>query len=343
MKKKGPSIKDIAKALNVSITTVSFVLNGKAKERRISEAVTKKILDYAKKINYTPNHLARSLRTGESKTLVFMVEDISNNYFFARVARIIEDIAHEHGYMVIFCSNDNDDDKSTELINMFTHGQIDGYIVIPSAGIKDQIQNLINDDIPVVLFDRHFPELDCNYVIINNEEAVYSGTKHLHDNGYKNIGFITVDLKQSQMQDRLLGYKKAAKDLGQEAAILEIPYDEKWTDKGIQLMVEFIKNNPQLDSLFFSTNYLTVQGLTVFKEYFPDELHQMGLLSFDDIDLFKVCTPSISAVAQPLDQIAEALMKIILDQLNKDKEVTGFQKIVLNSELHVRESSKRKD
>ena len=106
MKPKRPSIKDIASKLNVSVTTVSFVLNGKAKEMRISDEVTQKILDYIEEVKYTPNSLAQSLRTGKSNIIVFMVEDISNP-FFARLARIIEVIADQKGYKVIFCSNEN--------------------------------------------------------------------------------------------------------------------------------------------------------------------------------------------------------------------------------------------
>ncbi|MEE3147960.1 MAG: LacI family DNA-binding transcriptional regulator, partial [Bacteroidota bacterium] len=135
MKQKRPSIKDIAKALNVSITTISFVLNGKGEERKISKEVIKKIEDYVEEINYRPNQVAQSLRTGKSKILVFMVEDIGNR-FFAKIARIIEDIAYEKGYKVLFCSNENNDKRSRELIRVFHERQVDGFLIIPSPGIK---------------------------------------------------------------------------------------------------------------------------------------------------------------------------------------------------------------
>lgn len=162
MKNKRHSIKDIAAAIGVSVTTVSFVLNGKAQEKKISKAVTEKILKYVEKIKYKPNQIAQSLRTGKSKIIVFMVEDISN-YFFAKLARIIEDIAYEKGYKVLFCSNENNDDRSIDLIDLFKDRQIDGYIIIPSAGILPKIKELIDDGIPVILFDRYFPDLDSIY------------------------------------------------------------------------------------------------------------------------------------------------------------------------------------
>ena len=246
MKNKKHSIKDIAAALNVSVTTVSFVLNGKAREKRISEEVTKKVIEYAKSINYKPNQLAQSLRTGRSKIIVVMVEDISN-YFFSKLARIIEDIAYDKGYKVLFCSNENKDERSRELINLFGERQVDGYIIVPSPGIQDDIAELVEDDIPVVLFDRYFPEIETNYVIIDNSEAVHNASQHLIDNSYKKIGFITIDSEQTQMEARQRGYCDAMKENGLKEFVLEIPFYEKKTNKVKELIANYISSN-NLDS-----------------------------------------------------------------------------------------------
>lgn len=125
MKNSWPTIKDIAKELNVSVTTVSFVLNGKGKERKISDKVINKILKYIKKIDFTPNSLAQSLRSGKSKILVLMVEDISNP-FFSKIVRKLKDIVYRSGYKLIFCGNENDDQKSIELIQLFRERHVDG-------------------------------------------------------------------------------------------------------------------------------------------------------------------------------------------------------------------------
>ena len=211
MKNKRPSLKDIAAELKVSVTTVSFVLNGKGKEKGISDAVSEKIHKYVEEINYKPNQLARSLRTGKSGVIVFMVEDISNT-FFARIARLIEDIAYQRGYRILFCSSENDDRKSEELIDLFLERQVDGFIVIPSPGIQGKLEKLIRENIPVVLFDRYFPGLNSSYVVINNEESAYKATRHLLGNGFRDIAFITIESEQPQMQDRLNGYRKAIKE-----------------------------------------------------------------------------------------------------------------------------------
>jgi len=341
MKKKPVSIRNIADELKISVTTVSFVLNGKAKEKHISKELTKKVLDYAKLINYRPNQIAQSLRTGKSKILVFMVEDISNN-FFSKLARIFEDIAYDKGYKVIFCSNENDDEKSKELISLFNFRQVDGFVIVPSLGIKDTIDSLIKDNIPVVLLDRFFEGLDCNSVVINNEKASFDATQHLVDNGFKNIGFITIAPDQTQMQGRVSGYLKAVTENGLKAITLEIPYNEVYKGKGKEHIRKFFEEETGLDAVFFATNYLTQTGLEIFKENNPSMINDLGIISFDDNDMYKIYSPTISSVSQPLNDISTKLMEIMLPLLKKKDVTETIHKVMINAELIIRESSLRK-
>jgi LacI family transcriptional regulator len=337
MKKKRHSIKDIATKLNVSVTTVSFVINGKAKEKRISDELIKKVQEYIKEINFKPNQLAQSLRTGKSKILVFMVEDISN-YFFAKLARIIEDLAYEKGYKVLFCSNDNNDEKSVELINLFKDKQVDGFIIIPSSGIRSTIKDLIEENIPVVLFDRYFADLETNYVIIDNEDAAFKATEHLIKNGFKNIAFVTTDVEQTQMLARLNGYINGVNNHDLKENLLKIPYNKKSSERK-SIIKDFLESKPELDSIFFATNYLTQDGLSVIKENFPDLINELGLITFDDNTLYEICTPSISAVAQPLNEIGQKLMDLMLNLLQDPQGKLPIDKIVLKAQLQIRMST----
>lgn len=341
MKKNRTSIKDIAKELNVSVTTVSFVLNGKGKEKKISDAVIKRVKEYTESVNYKPNRVAQSLRTGESKILVFMVEDIGN-YFFAKLARIIEDLAYEKGYKVLFCSSENDDKRSRELINLFYERRVDGFIIIPPSGIKKDIEQLIKKNIPVVLFDRFWPDLDTHYVIINNEQAAFNATNHLIHNGYKNIGFITTDAQQIQMLGRLDGYQKAIAQEGLENIVLQVPFQELNTENGKVLIRQFFTDHPELDAMFFSTNYLTQKGIGVIKNIDNLDISELGIVAFDDNEFFEIHAPSISAVAQPLKKMGENIMKIMLDMLKNKDENLKTKKIVLDANFIERESSASK-
>jgi len=341
MKQKRPSIKDIAKALNVSITTISFVLNGKGEERKISKEVIKKIEDYVEEINYRPNQVAQSLRTGKSKILVFMVEDIGNR-FFAKIARIIEDIAYEKGYKVLFCSNENNDKRSRELIRVFHERQVDGFLIIPSPGIKKDIENLIKSDIPVVLADRYFEDLDVHHVVINNYAAAQNATQHLIDNGYKNIAFISIDTQQIQMKDRARGYRDAVKQAGLSPTVLELPFEEIHKPEGKNKIKELLTGSNGIDSVFFSTNYLTQASLEIIKELDPKLIYDLGIVTFDDNEFFRINTPSITAVAQPLQELGEELMRIMFKLLKKSDKKIPVIKSVLDAELLPRESSKKK-
>ncbi|WP_424492412.1 LacI family DNA-binding transcriptional regulator [Salinimicrobium sp. GXAS 041] len=340
-KAKKQSIKGIAEKLNISVTTVSFVLNGKAKEKKISDEMIKKVKAYVKEINYKPNQLAQSLRTGESKIIVFMVEDISN-YFFASIARKIEDLAYDKGYKVLFCSNENKDLKSRELIKLFKERQVDGYILSPSPGIKEDIQELMDEEKPVILFDRYFPDLNTNYVGIDNDNDSYNAALHLIENGYKKIGFVTLNTGQTQMVARKKGYQRAVKNHDLPEKILEIEFEAGYYDHQKELIKDYIFSE-DLDSIYFSTNYLTQSGLEVFKENSPELIDKFGILTFDDHDFFKIHTPSISAISQPREEMATELMTLMLNLLDKKNSNPEPRKIIIKSTLHARNSTIRKN
>jgi len=321
MAKQKLSIKDIAAHLNISITTVSFILNGKAKENRISEKLTKKVLSYIEKVGYQPSQLAQSLRTGKSKILVFMVEDISN-YFYSSVARKMEEKAFSTGYKIIFCSTDDDLKRAQELIQVFRGRQVDGYIITAPIGLEEDIKEIMDEGLPVVLFDRYFPELDTSHVVINNSTATYNAIIELINNGYKNIGFITLDSQQTQMKDRYNGYDMAIKEHKLTNYTKAIPYGDVGTDEVERKIAAFVEEeHPELDALFFSTNYLTISGLAALKSLDKVVPEDLAIIAFDDNELFKLYSPPISAIAQPVEELSNKLMEVILSQLKGNKTI----------------------
>lgn len=340
MKKKRPSLKDIAEVLNISTTTVSFVLNGKGEEKKISKELIARVEAYLKEINYKPNLVARSLRTGSTRVLVFMVEDISN-HFFSKVGRIIEDISYKNDYRVLFCSTENNVKRTQDLIHLFHERQVDGFIIVPPPGIDKEIAFLLENEVPVVLFDRKIPELDADYVIINNFEGAKQSTQHLINSGYKNIAFITIDLDQIQMHDREAGYKEAIAEAGFEPQVFKLPYNTADVEASREKMKNFFLSNKNIDALFFATNYLSQSGLKTIHQIDPQLINKLGIISFDDSGFFEMYSPTISAFAQPVDEMANQLMKIMLNKL-KNKETTIPSKMVLEGTLVARESSLKK-
>lgn len=325
---KPASIKDIASKANVSITTVSFILNGKAEKMRISKAVIEKVQAIIKELGFTPNQVARSLRTGNTKTIGLIVEDISNP-FFASIARKIEDKAYKKGYKISYSSTENDPVKAKDLIEMFKSRQVDAYIIAPVPGIENDIKRLLADKIPVVIFDRNLPDLEVNFVVVDNFNGTYIATKHLLDSGKKNIAFVTVDLHVDQMNNRLFGYEKALQDHNipvRKELYTAVKFDSSDTNTNAQLMLLF-EDNPDIDAVLFSTNYLAIKGLGVLKQLKKDITKDLSVVAYDDHDVFRLHSPPISVVDQPIEEIAERIIDILL------LELASVSKAVKNREV----------
>ncbi|QIX60122.1 LacI family transcriptional regulator [Hymenobacter sp. BT18] len=340
--KKRTLILDIANHLEVSIATVSLVLNGKAKQSRISDAVAQRVLAYVNEVGYKPNHIAKSLRTGKTHVIGLVVEDISNP-FFATVAWMIERQAFERGYRIIYCSTDNNPEKARELLTMFHERHVDGYIIVPSEGIEEEVTNILREHTPTVLFDRFLPNLPTNYVIVDGAQGTYQATLHLLAQGFSRVAFVTTDSVQTQMEARLDGYTKALAEQAMAPKVRRLAVT-KDTEKVIADIQEFLQANPEIDALIFSTNYLSIYGLEAIarlKMRIPDDV---AVISYDDHDLFRLYTPAITVIAQPIESIARNVIDILLDELKHPhaKDTSLPQQILLQTELVVRQSSIRK-
>jgi len=337
MIKKKLSIVDIANKLNISKTTVSFILNGRAREKRISEELVERVLKFVKEVGYKPNSLAKSLRTGKSHIIGLMVENIADP-FFANIARYIEDRAYKNGYRIIYCSTDNDADKTRDLIGMFRDRHVDGYIIAPPVGVEEDIAELLKDDLPVVLFDRYFPGIDCSYVVTDNLDSTYTATEYLVEQGYKKIAFITLESHQTQMQARLDGYKKALEQNNLQSYIKEVVFNQE-TKLMSDPIADFLKNNKDLDAIIFGTNRIGTCGLKVIHNMgirVPDDI---AVISFDDHDVFELYSPSITAIAQPVEEIAANTINILLSKLDSSTPNTDNKKVTLQNDLRYRGSS----
>ncbi len=332
--KKALSIKDIALEAGVSITTVSFILNGKAKEKAISELVTKKVEKIIKDSGYKPNQLARSLRTGNSNIIGLIVEDISNP-FFATIAKMIEYKAYKKGYKIIYSSTENEVEKAKDLINMFKSRKVDAYIISPIKGIEEDIKALVNDHKTVVLFDRDLDGLNIDYVGVDHFKASTDATLSLIGSGKKNIALVTIDLDIKQITDRQAGYQQAMEDhqLFNEALILKIPFNQGEMETEAQIKELFANN--KVDGVLFATNYLAISGLMVLKELGLKIDKDIQVIAYDDHIVFRLFTPQISAVEQPLEEIADKVIDLVLTRLSsKERKVT--QQVIFPAKLILR-------
>ncbi|OFY48397.1 MAG: hypothetical protein A2W85_00295 [Bacteroidetes bacterium GWF2_41_31] len=323
MKKK--SLSDIAKSLNVSKTLVSFVLNDQGDKNGISSKTQKIVLERAKEMNYKPNHMARGLRLGKTQTLGLIVADISNT-FYAKMAKKIEEVANQHHYNLIFCSSDENPEKEIELINMLKERQVDGIIVSTTQKNGAVFSWLKKENYPFVLIDRKLPKLSTNFAGVDNFTGAYEATEQLIKNGHQKIGLLKISPSYlSTIADRERGYRSALKDNGMRCnnKLIRTINCSDIRQQVRAVLSELLEPPYKIDALFSVNNNITVACMEYLNEMNISIPLDVAIVSFDDIDLFRLSCPTITAVAQPIEEIGEFAVNILLDEINgltKDKK-----------------------
>jgi LacI family transcriptional regulator len=331
------TIKDIATEAQVSISTVSFVINDKGEKMGISPAVIKKVQEVAEKLNYRPSMIATSLRTGKTRSIGLIVEDISNQ-FFADLARVIEDEAKSIDYRVFYCSTGGDDERSEELIHSLLQANVDGFIITPTENLEDSIDLLLKLKKPVVLIDRYFPGQRVSHVVMDNYEASNLAIKFLINKGRKNIAIINSKSEMIQMKLREDGCRDALKEaeIYNESLVLHMDYHSNEEEK-IATIIDFFEKNPAIDAVIFLANYMGLAGLQAFKSMGIRIPEDISVISFDDHDSYKLHTPTITVIAQPIKDIAVKSIQLLMSQMT-DMEKFKVEKSLKKGELIVRES-----
>lgn len=336
-RKKNVSIKDIAASAGVSPSLVSFVLNGKQKQYRVSEQMSKKILDIARKMDYTPNGFAKSLRVGTNHTIGVVVSDISN-MFFAEIVKNIEAAAEDRGYMAIFSSSDESADKLADLTRKMLAKEVDGLIVVPCNGSDDTVRMLVDRNIPTVLLDRYIPEIRTDYVCLDNRRAAYEATMHLIDRGYRKIGYVGYDANLTNMKCRLDGYLQALADSGRKSLAVTKFVDMESLDKSCEKAMSGIIDSG-VDAILFATNTITIKCLYYMQERgirIPDDL---GIVCFDGESAFDFFYAPISYISQPLERMARKSVEILVEKI--ESKDCLLQQVEAEGALVRRASSER--
>jgi LacI family transcriptional regulator len=333
---KRVSLKDIANKVGVSTALVSYVLNNQ-KEGRISKEIAQKIRETAASLNYRPNQIAKSLKTNKTNTIGLVVADISNS-FSSGLARFIEDEADRRGYTVIYGSSDENVIKAQKLIDTLLNRQVDGLILLSPADSESQLLELQKQEIPFVLVDRYFPDLDTNLVCLDNYAATYEAVKHLASNNRERIGMINYDAPLFHMQERKRGYLEAIKNCN-------LPFDKKYLvevnikndEKEIQQAVESLLSlESTIDALILASNTLTVSALRFIKNLPLKVPEDLAIVGFDETDLFDFFYSPLSYIRQPLQLMGETATNILIDCINNNK---ATKQITLPPELVIRKSS----
>lgn len=333
--KKKVSLKDIAKKVGVSTATVSYVLS-KGKDSKVSDEVSKKVKQAARELNYQPNQIAKSLKMGKTFTVGLIVADISNP-FFAHIARIIEDEAKKQNYTVIFGSSDEKSDKSWDLIQFLMNRQVDGFIIVPTENSQPQIEHLKENNIPFVLIDRYFPNIESSYVVLDNCKAACDAVSRLIKTGNQKIGMIAYQTNLQHMEDRVRGYQKALEESNlqvKQELIKRIRHDN--IEQDIRYAIDSLLNlNEPVEALFFANNTLVVYGLKYLNELNYVVGKDLAIVSFDEGDVFDFFYCPLTFLKQPLREIGQHAVRILTDHISGKKDI---EQISIQAELIIRDS-----
>lgn len=326
------SIQDIANALEISKTTVSFVLNGKGDEKNISRKTQQRILDLVEKLDYRPNKLAQSLKTGNTMSVAYVVPDIANP-FFAKIGRKIEDLITPSGYQLLIGSTDESPEKELNLVNTFLNRQVDGLIVASCLKQSALLETKIKQQFPIVFFDRNV-DIKAAQVTVENTKAMEEAVGKLVKKGYKRIGLISLTPDNKPLKQRIEGYRACLLKNG-------FPIHSSWihTLSPAHIKTEIPKITDaciadNLDALVFTNNLVASETLWHLNKRHSEIFQKLGYATFDNLDTFDYMIPKIISVAQPVDEIASKIAQNILLQL--DKKPFKAETLILNPKLIVR-------
>ena len=321
--KKAVSLKDIAREVGVSPSSVSYILNGRGKEKRLSDQVAEKVLKAAEKYNYVPNQIAKSLKTKKSHTIGFIVGEIFFRYTTG-VTRSIEARAKEHGFTVIIGNSHEELVTLRELIDVFINRQVDGLIIIAAEKAEAEIDYLKKREIPFVLIDRNYVKVQANFIGIDNYKVAYDGTNYLLQQGFKNIAFVNYFTTFQHLHERDRGYKEAL----QKAQFkftnqLHRQLRKDSLDKDMQkAIVELTNGDVKCDAIYFATDTLAIQGLKRMVELKVEVPEKVAVLSFDEAEAFALFNCPVTYFRQPLEAIGIAAVDLLFKAIKNPKTIT---------------------
>ncbi|SHM67700.1 LacI family DNA-binding transcriptional regulator [Flavobacterium chilense] len=341
--KRKITLKQIAKELDVSISTVSKSLRNSLE---IGEETRLKVQAFAKFYNYKPNNIALSLKNRKTKSIGIIIPEIVH-YFFSTVINGIEQVANENGYSVVICLSDDSFDKEVLNMEMLANGSIDGFIMSLSKetqfkGDFHHITEVINQGMPVVMFDRVTNDILCDKVIIDDKAAAYEAVQSLIDSGRKKIALVTTVDYVSVGKLRTDGYEKALLDN-------EIPFNEDLIIKiedvdTCEITISQLLHDRAFDAVFAVNELFAVTIIKTASKMGLKVPEDLAVIAFTDGIISKYSTPSITTVSQSGEKMGNKAAKMLIERLeaehdDDDEENENYTTEVIETHLIQREST----
>lgn len=330
-----PTIEDVAKYANVSIATVSRVINQLGGVRAKTEA---RILHAIEELNYIPNAVARSMVKKSTKTIGIVIPDVSNPFFPAVVSGI-EQKAREKGYFTMLCNTNESAETERELLQIFLERSVDGLIITTADEWGDQLKAVIDAKIPIVAIDRAIKKFEVDTVLVGNIDGAYQATRHLILQGHQKIAIICGPQHTTPGYERLVGYKRALEEYGLPVTAEYIVEGDFREESGNRLTKDLYRLPDRPTAIFSVNNLMTMGCMTALQEIGWKLGEEVSFIGFDDVEIAAFIQPPLTVVSRPMRKLGEIAFDLLYDRMSgSDSE--GKRHYVLSPELRIRQSCK---
>lgn len=330
------TIKDIARRANVSVATVSHVIN---KTRFVSDILQDRVKKAIEDLDYHPNIMAGSLRSRKTRVIGLIVPDNSNQ-LFAALSKSIEQVSSSFGYNVMLCNSSYDFEMELSCIEMLRSKKVDGLIIIPTMTSPDFLNQLVDNKLPVAILHHIIHGCRADSVIVNNIKGTYEATRHLIDLGHRHIGYIDRPVDLPHSIERLKGYRKALEEKGIKKEDYIIRCNGFNYINGSEAMQRLLKQKPKITAVLAFNDTIAIGAIRAINDKGFKVPDVVSVIGFDDIELCSFITPRLTTVHFPKHKIAKAAVDLLMKRI-KNPEIEKSIKKVLPLHLIIRESTSR--
>jgi LacI family transcriptional regulator len=305
-----PTMNEVASEAGVSLGTVSKVLNGNS---TVAAELRSRVLAACQLLNYQHNRIAASLRSRQTLTIGLIVPDILNTFYAALVEKV-ENIASSAGYTMMIVTTGENPQAARERIRILKERQVDGMIVIPSFEGSEVLAPAIGSDMPCVIADRISAMDVYPSVATDNFDAAYQGAKYLLSLGHRQIALAVNTPRLWNSRERIAGFEHA---MAERKAKGDIRFVGMTVEEARISLEGLFRERERPSALFTSNNLVTLGALRALQNCHIHVPSDMSLLAFDDFDWLSLLQPAVSAIRQPVDQIAVEAWRLMSHQIGK--------------------------
>jgi LacI family transcriptional regulator len=327
------TVANVAQRAGVSVATAGRVLSGSG---YASEEARRAVLNAAREIGYVPNQIARSLRTRRTQLAGLLIGDVENS-FYSSIAKNVESVAKDAGYHVVLCNSNDDAATEKEYLQLLEGMRVDGIIITPSGRNASYLRRLGEKGTTIVQIDRRVDGLKADAILLDNAAGARLAVSHLIDAGHSRIGILTGPKDLLTARDRLAGYEQSLSEHGIPIAEELIRAGSFLHDHAVEVATELLRLDPPPTAIFAANNVLAEGCFVALSAAGMKVPKDMSVVAFDDVPWMSMVNPQLTAVRQPVADMARSAAEVLLRRLREEGQLSPSTS-VFQSELIVRGS-----